>query len=388
MNSRVLDALACGALVASNDADGVRALFDEEFPTWEDADDLRGHLETARTQPEEARKLVERYRAEVLAHHTYRHRAEELRSALADWFESPRIGIAAGVPEHEDPERWGDYHVGRALQRQFERRGLPARVHLLAAWDEDHAARDDVRLHLFGLSKLRQRSGQVNVIWNISHPAEVTPELLDGYDLALVGSPSFAAELEGRTATPVRALAQATDPERFHPADEPERYELLFVGNSRNVDRPAVAAAARSGHRLTIYGAGWPPELVGCVAGAGVPNREVHRHYSAAAIVLNDHWPDMRAHGFISNRVYDALASGACVVSDRVPGMEEEFDGAVATFDDPGELGGLLDRLMANSEERAERADRGRRAVLARHTFERRVETLLDWLAPLMRERE
>ena len=33
-------------------------------------------------------------------------------------------------------------------------------------------------------------------------------------------------------------------------------------------------------------------------------------------MVLNDHWEDMRAEGFLSNRLFDAVASGARVVTD------------------------------------------------------------------------
>lgn len=83
VNSRVLDAVACGALVASNDAAGVRALFDDDFPVWSDAESLRAQVERARHEPRWAAELTERYRSEVITRHTYRHRAEELRDALA-----------------------------------------------------------------------------------------------------------------------------------------------------------------------------------------------------------------------------------------------------------------------------------------------------------------
>ena len=66
----------------------------------------------------------------------------------------------------------------------------------------------------------------------------------------------------------------------------------------------------------------WTPELVDprFVKGEGIPNHELARYYSSAAIVLNDHWDDMRAEGFISNRLYDALACGAFVISDHLDG--------------------------------------------------------------------
>jgi O-antigen biosynthesis protein len=389
VNSRVFDALACGALVASNDAEGVREIFDDEFPVWGDAASLRAHARSAANDPGGAMRLTDRYRAEVLAYHTYAHRARQIRDVLAEWCEATRFGICVGVPRRELVESWGDYHYARALQRQLERRGHPTRVHLLPDWKREHPAADDVCLHLFGLSALDRRPGQLGVIWNISHPELVTAELLDSYDLALIASLSFAAELAERTTTPVHFLGQATDPERFYPDPGPERYELLFVGNSRKVRRPVVADAARSGYELTVYGGDWTPDLVDprALAGSSIPNAELRRHYSAADIVLNDHWAEMRAHGFLSNRLYDALACASCVVSDHVAGIEEEFDGAVVTFADAEGLRRAIDRLMRNPAERAERAERGRRAVLERHTFDRRVEELLGWVRPLVAER-
>ena len=81
-----------------------------------------------------------------------------------------------------------------------------------------------------------------------------------------------------------------------------------------------------------------------------------------AGIVLNDHWPDMRSQGFISNRVYDALASGAFVISDAATGIAEEFDGAVATYTTRSELRDTVDAFLADPDGRREHAAEGARS--------------------------
>jgi len=96
VNSRVFDALACGTLVVSNDAPGVRALFDDEFPVWEDASTLRAQVDRARDDPDWASGLAERYSAEIIARHTYRHRAELLRDAVTER-QSLRTNIASNA---------------------------------------------------------------------------------------------------------------------------------------------------------------------------------------------------------------------------------------------------------------------------------------------------
>ena len=133
-------------------------------------------------------------------------------------------------------------------------------------------------------------------------------------------------------------------------------HELLFVANSRNIRRTIVDALADTTHDLAIYGQKWTPELVDprFVRGEHVSSHELARYYSSADIVLNDHWQDMRAEGFISNRIYDALAAGAFVISDRIDEIEAEFDGAVPTFADPADLEALIERYLADPRSAAD----------------------------------
>jgi spore maturation protein CgeB len=86
----------------------------------------------------------------------------------------------------------------------------------------------------------------------------------------------------------------------------------------------------------------------------------------------------------INNRLYDALAAGAFVISDPVPGLDEEFDGAVVTYADPADLALIVERYLADPPARRALAERGRLAVLERHTVSRRADELLEVLLPLV----
>ena len=385
VNSRVFDALAAGAIVVTDNAEGVAELFDGDFPIWRDPAALPD-LAAALLSDPVARATAERHRQTVLARHTYAHRASRLRELLAGWTAATRVGIRIGVPSWEVAPAWGDTHFGRDLQRQLERRSRPARLRILPDWDHAATARDDVVVHLFGLSRARTRPGQVNLLWVISHPDRVEDGMLAGYDAILAASDVFAAELAGRTDRPVVALHQATDPERFRPAAGGPHHDLLFVANSRGVRRRIVAELTPTERDLAVYGRGWTADLLDprYLRGELVPNAELHRFYSAAEIVLNDHWDDMRRHGFFSNRLYDALAAGAFVISDDVPGIAAEFDGGVVTFESGAELRALVERYLADPAARRAHAERGRAAVLARHTFAARTETLLAVADPFL----
>jgi spore maturation protein CgeB len=93
--------------------------------------------------------------------------------------------------------------------------------------------------------------------------------------------------------------------------------------------------------------------------------------------VLNDHWDDMRERGFLSNRLFDAAACGARIISDEVPGMGEVFSGLVRGYRNESEL---LDLVRSGPEgfpgedRRLAVAERIRRE----HSFDARAHQLLD----------
>ena len=66
------------------------------------------------------------------------------------------------------------------------------------------------------------------------------------------------------------------------------------------------------------------------------------RRTRARGIVLSDHHPEMAADGFLSNRLFDAVATGARVVSDSAAGLEDVFGDAVVVFTDEDDLVDIL----------------------------------------------
>jgi spore maturation protein CgeB len=85
----------------------------------------------------------------------------------------------------------------------------------------------------------------------------------------------------------------------------------------------------------------------------------------------------MRRWGLISNRVFDVLACGGCVVSDALPGLDELLDGSVLTFTSTDELAASVGDLLADRARRGALVARGRQLVLAEHTWQRRAAQLV-----------
>ncbi|MDK8171630.1 glycosyltransferase [Curtobacterium citreum] len=302
------------------------------------------------------------------------------RIALVDRGE--RLRWSVRIAAHPGPrgDDWGDTFFARDLAAAL--RGLGQEV--VVDHRESHVRPasehlDDVALTLRGLDDTPAHPTATNVLWVISHPDLVTPAELARYDLRFAAGPVWAERTAATTGLAVAPLLQATDPARFHPGPvDPEHagLDVAFVGKTRAVFRPVVRDAVDAGLDLAVWGEGWEGLLPdGVHRGVFVPNDALPALYRSARVVLNDHWDDMARDGFVSNRLFDAAASGALVVTDAVPGVEELFHGAVRTYRSVDEL--RRTAQQGESTSAAERAERGAR-IGAEHSFAARAAVLLD----------
>ena len=246
--------------------------------------------------------------------------------------------------------------------------------------------RDDVVVDILGVYEPTSVVGSARVLWQVSHPELASPSLYAGYDHVFVASETFAplmaAQVEGVS---VDVLHQATDPARFRPGIAKPEHRVVVVANWRP-GRRILADLLPSTNELVVRGRGWPADELpaGITATTPVPNEELPAVYAGGAILANDHAPGMRREGFLSNRLFDGAASGTLVISDRVIGIDQVFDGGIPTYRDGAELRSLVDRYLADDVLRTTTAARARAAVLARHTFAHRARTILDAAAPFV----
>jgi len=274
-------------------------------------------------------------------------------------------------------DRWGDLHFARSLASALG--ALGQHVALDHPESRGRASRqlDDVVLVLRGLDRVAPQAGALNLLWVISHPDAVDAAEVAGYDAAFAAGPSWARERSRGWGVRIDPLLQCTDGRHFHPGlAEPETGpEVLFVGNRRRGgDRPAVREALAAGLPLHVVGAGW--EGIVDVDSEYVENSHLGALYESAGVVLNDHWPDMADAGFVSNRVFDVLATGARLVTDPVTGLEDLFPG-LPVFRRAEDLAALITDREHAFPSRPERLKLA--AEIARdHTFGTRAATLLD----------
>ena len=183
-------------------------------------------------------------------------------------------------------------------------------------------------LRLIGPHLAEPVPGLPNMIWMISPPNLAPAGLLRRYQAVFCGSFALTG-LMRKAGIGADYLPQATELAQFHPDRRPTGapdLPLIFVGgyDTGRVDRWLVIEAARAGLEPQIWGPGWqgvvPDRLW---RGPHLSYDQLAETYATARVVLNSHMANMAAMGFMSNRSYDALASGAQVISDQVLGFAD-----------------------------------------------------------------
>ncbi|MCS5496242.1 hypothetical protein NY547_03185 [Cnuibacter physcomitrellae] len=305
-----------------------------------------------------------------------------VRRAVGRLRGAPRLtwSLRISAPAGPAGDVWGDVYYAEDLAAALRRLGQEVYVDRLEQRIRPVARlRDDVVLQLTGLHRPELVPGAVNVIWVISHPECRDAEELRRFDLRYAASGRWAARIAAEDGVEVRALPQATAPDRFTPRRSGDELtsDVLFVGKTRRVFRPIVRDAVAVGADLTIYGDGWGDFIdPSHVAAEFLDNARVPDAYRGARIVLNDHWREMAEEGFLSNRLFDAVAAGARVISDPVESKDADFGGAVRFAATQEELAALLDPAEPGWPDDARMREIAA-DVAARHSFDRRAETLL-----------
>lgn len=316
---------------------------------------------------------------------------EPTRWTRADWIpgrtkvsERPaglRWALRTAAPADERADNWGDWHYANSLADALRRLGQQVHVDFQPNALRPTSSFEDVVVNLRGLRAIPLPAGATSVLWVISHPEQVSAKELAAYDLRYAASSHWSTIATQQSGLSVKTLLQCTDPGRFHPDDEhigDLAESIVMVGNSRKEYRPAAWQAAHAGLPVRIWGTDWEDQVPSeCIMGANLPNEGLRRYYQSAAWVLNDHWPQMREDGFLSNRIFDVLASGGRLVTDDVTGLAEVFGDQLQVFHSPVDLLEILrgDPRVAYPAHALERLS----AVVRReHTFDVRATRLLD----------
>lgn len=303
---------------------------------------------------------------------------QQLHKITKGSFSSPSIVIKLPVTKWRRAHSWGDYHMAVLLKNELEKIGYFVLIQILPEWDNHEADIYDIAIVFRGLSRYKVKPHQINIMWNISHPDDVTLDEYDDYDKVFIASNYWSKIISEQVSTPVETMLQCTDINRFKEPSDAEknkyRHQLLFVGNSRKVYRKILSDLLPTNFPLAVYGKEWkgliPKKYI---KAKHILNNELYKYYGSADILLNDHWDDMRNKGFISNRIFDGLACGAFIISDKVRGMEE-LESFIQTYKTPEELKKQISFYLEHPQEKVVKSQKGMAYIIKNHTFKERAK--------------
>lgn len=391
VNSRVFDAIASGCLVLTNGSKGSREIFNSLLPTYSSAIELKNKIHFFLSHENERLRLVEQLQSIVLSEHTYCQRAKALKEIFYKQgaLESSnlnKIAILICTPFWKDVKDWGDFYLAFSLAQELEKQGFEVEIRPKCSWYKPFDGRYTIMFR--GLDEYFPDLTKVNILWVISHPDEVSNQELLNFNFVFASSNFWAKkktnELKqmGFKNREVIPLMQFTTFSSVQKQQSEKLVDVLFVGNTRGVERKAVTfALKRPNTSLAIFGRGWkgkiPPHLL---YSEHISNANLQELYGRATVLINDHWEDMAANGFVSNRVFDGLMSGAMVLTDWVRDVPPELSKFLFFYKNEAEFNSTLDELIGATPKKDYDSAEAKLYIQSNHTAKQRAEFLLRLL--------
>jgi len=168
---------------------------------------------------------------------------------------------------------------------------------------------------------------------------------------------------------------------------EPEKeYDIVFLASGYSPKRQELGKFLKSlPYKVGLYGSGWPNNWS---EGENLYNfREACKIYRGAKIAIGDsQWPES---GFVSNRIFQILAAGNCVLCHQwFRGIEElglrnaRNETNYFMWHNLTDLGNLLEWWLSNIniQKLPEIAAAGEQLALKRHSFDNRVDELWEMI--------
>ena len=293
---------------------------------------------------------------------------------------------------NRDDVEVGDYWIGEDFAEGFRKNGLTTEVDYRGEYQRVHTPKPKINLFMRGYTKFYPPfDSGCNVLYvyypmaySAKSEKKISKETLNqrptmpenasldddwqNYDVIVVASKTYTEELQ-KVGINAHYIPQFTNPDKFYlsPADAPET-DILFVGSNWH-NRTSLLYAIESGFEVAVYGFNWQGIVPDKMYKAPyIANQDLPHYYASAKIVLNDHRPDMKEFGFINNRIYDATAAGALVVSDYMPEIEAIYGDNVPMYQTKEELKEILTYYLNHEEERQQKAKKAQEITLKNFT--------------------
>ena len=188
---------------------------------------------------------------------------------------------------------------------------------------------------------------------------------------------------------PAYWLPEACDPDAHRPMPPPQNspaFQSTFIGTIKGIQpREDFLVELRQllGGGIHFFGS-HPGRLAGPTHHGrtdeftGLNDNEALAHVVGRSLVNVDHQRNPELSRTYGARMWRTLAMNGCLITNKINGLRQDFNGCVATYDDAADAARLVSELAADPARRQRMGLEGRRLVVERHTFRHRVAELLD----------
>jgi len=210
----------------------------------------------------------------------------------------------------------------------------------------------------------------------VSHPG------FSDYDIVFAPSKTALEYVKEKSEKNPFLLPIATNPERFNgtvPKQKEYMSDYCFTGSYWNDPRDIMEMLEPKTipYKFKLYGKNWDKNdkfkkyYHGFINYSNLP-----KVYSSTKIVIDDANKATKNYGAVNSRVYDAIVSGALVLTNGEKGSKETFNGKLPVFKSKKELNQLIKYYLSNEDERIVKVKELQKFVLKNHTYQNRALTL------------
>ena len=296
------------------------------------------------------------------------------------------LTVAITVTEYNPLTTCGDYFSAVGLGNALEKIGYRVVYLPRRPIDEWSMIPDDIDVLIvmmddFPLDKKKLRKGVITVAW-IRNWVDRWYERpwLKNYHIVLTSSDTSLRTISKKLHHDQYQglLRIAADDSLFYKKSLNEKYksDICFVGNIFHVPRDIVANLNLTRNwRFRYWGRLESPSHPFKPFHEGrVPHYIVPEIYNSANIVMEDCTSMCKPWGCINSRTFEAMACGACVVSNDVPELLDLFPEEILVYRNKQELDAILTYYLEHDEERKAIGEKARKAIISGHTYRKRAE--------------
>lgn len=393
ISNRVFDVTASGGFLISDYMPEIESFYGNSIPMFKNKEELKALLSYYLSHPEERAEKAKQAQKITLKHFTNTVAAQKIFDAS---YKPPlsQNAVILKTPWSDGDIFIGDYWLGLDMATGLEKSGLEVQNYYYDRKIKDfitddfyHRAANLLYLQ-FKLNHYEPDNAQKARLMYLYFPTFIpkknkfknTSEVfqyntdvhlnndLEYFDLIATPAEKIYHDLK-KYGYNTAYVPQFTNSDKFYFSfDERLKTDLLFVGSTW-YDRVSARYAVELGYDVAIYGMNWQGKIDDkYIKGTFIDNRELRRYYSSAKIVLSDHADDLGALGLVPNRLYDATACGAFVISEYSPYIEKIFKGSIPMFKNKSEFKQLVDYYLSHPDERKKKAKQAQKITLDGYT--------------------